>query len=432
MGNLAEFKNKRVLIMGLGLHGGGGGAARFFVEAGAKVTVTDLRSVKELASSLKALQGLPIQYVLGKHRIADFTKTDLVIQNPGVSDASPYLKAARKAGVVVDTDVGVFAACCPAPIIAITGTKGKSTTATLIAECLQKKFQDAVLAGNIRTSVLSVLRKIKPTTKVVLELSSWQLEGLARKKLSPHIALITNIFPEHLNRYPNFAAYVRAKGLITKFQSAGDHLFIRRGDALVQKAVAGTAAQVHYWSDRAALPPRLRVLGEHNRSNLRAAQAVARRLGVPKSMIWAVFRNFRGLEGRLEIVRRLNGITYINDTTATMPEAAIAAIGAMPKPPIVITGGTDKRLDYRGLARVLYAQAKAVVFLAGSATEKLKRAFGRGAPETRSLADAVRIARRFAQPGDTVLFTPGAASFELFANEFDRGEKFVEAVKKLR
>lgn len=432
MGSFAEFKNKRVLVMGLGLNGGGVGAARFFVWAGARVTVTDLRRATELAPSVRALKGLPIRYVLGRHRVSDFVRTDVVIQNPGVPDASPYLAAARRADIPIDTDVGVFVERCPAPIIGITGTKGKSTAATLIAECLRKKFRDVILAGNIRTSVLSVLHRIRPTTKVVLELSSWQLEGLARKKFSPHIALITNIFPEHLNRYPSFASYARAKGLITKFQGAGDHLFIRRGDALVRKVISGTAAEVHWWPSRDALPTRLRVLGEHNRANMRAAQAVARHLGVSKPMIWQVFRSFRGLAGRLEVVRRLNGITYVNDTTATMPEAAIAAIRAVHKPPVVIAGGTDKNLDYMALARVLARETKAFVLLAGSATEKLKRHLGSGIPVIRSMTEALALARRKARRGDTVVLSPGAASFELFRNEFDRGAQFVAAVKKLR
>lgn len=429
---MRDFIGKRVTIMGLGLSGGGVGAARFFARAGARVTATDMRSGEELALSVRQLRGLPIRYVLGRHRKRDFTAADLIIKNPGVPDTSPYLAAARKTGVAVDTDVGIFSKLCPAPVIGITGTKGKSTTATLIAACLRKRFRDVVLAGNIRVSVLDALPKIRPSTQVVLELSSWQLEGLAQHRYSPHIAVITNILPEHLNRYPSFTAYARAKGFIARYQKPGDHLFIQRGDALVGRVVGKTRAHVHFWSRRDPTPRGVRLIGEHNRMNLRAAQVVARFLGIPAADIAAAFRRFRGLPGRLEKVGRVNGVTFINDTTATMPEAAIAAIVAMPKPPIVITGGTDKRLDYRALGRVLRLQAKAVVFLPGSATEKLKRAFGTGAPEARSLVEAVRIARRFAQPGDTVLFTPGAASFELFANEFDRGEKFVEAVNKLR
>lgn len=430
--DLSDFSGKRVLIMGLGLHGGGVGAARFFARAGARVTATDLRRAPELAPSLRQLRGLDIRYILGRHRKRDFTTTHLVIKNPGVPDASPYLTAAQKAGVAVDTDVGIFSKLCPAPLIGITGTKGKSTTAALIAACLRKRFRDVVLAGNIRVSVLDALPKIRPTTQVVLELSSWQLEGLTQHRYSPHIAVITNILAEHLNRYPSFAAYAQAKGVITRYQKPGDHLFIQRGDALVERVVEKTRAQIHFWSRRDQVPRGTRLLGEHNRMNLRAAQAVVRLLGVPKADIAAAFRRFRGLPGRLEKVGRVDGVTFINDTTATMPEAAIAAIVAMSKPPIVITGGTDKRLDYRALGRVLRLRAKAVVLLAGSATEKLKRTFGRGAPETRSLVEAVRIARRLAQPGDTVLFTPGAASFELFANEFDRGAQFVAVVKKLK
>ncbi|MBI3305023.1 UDP-N-acetylmuramoyl-L-alanine--D-glutamate ligase [Candidatus Parcubacteria bacterium] len=432
MGRFAEFKNKRVLIMGLGLHGGGVGAARFFAQAGAQVTATDLRSASELAPSLKALEGLPVRYVLGRHREEDVLHTDLVIQNPGVPANSPYLRVARRAGIAIDTDVGVFARLCPAPTIGITGTKGKSTTATLIAQCLKRHFKSVVLAGNIRTSVLSVLGAISPATKVVLELSSWQLEGLAKIRFSPHMAVITNIFPEHLNRYRSFDAYARAKGLIAKHQTRQDHLFIPHGNPLIRKVTAGTKARVHVWSRRDALPDDLRVRGEHNYENMRAAQAVARFIGVSKADVGRVFKSFRGLEGRCEVVRRLGGITYINDTTATMPEAAIAAIEAMPRPPIVIAGGADKNLDYSGLARAIERRAKAVVLIRGSATDKLKPELGGRPPEVGSMAQAVRLARKQARPGDTVLLSPGAASFGLFLHEFDRGQKFVEAVSKLK
>ncbi|MBI2624309.1 UDP-N-acetylmuramoyl-L-alanine--D-glutamate ligase [Candidatus Parcubacteria bacterium] len=432
MDSVAKLKNKRVLIMGLGLHGGGVGAARFFVGTGARVTVTDLRTAKELAPSLHTLQGLGIKYVLGRHRERDFHKADLVIQNPGVPNSSPYLAAARKAGVPIDTDVGVFAVLCPAPTIGITGTKGKSTTATLIAECLRRTYRDVVLAGNIRTSVLEVLPRIRATSKVVLELSSWQLEGLERKRYAPHIAVITNIFPEHLNRYPSFAAYIRAKALITRFQTASDHLFLKRGDAMARKAVSKTKAAMHFWSSQDRLPSGVSLLGEHNRANLRAAQAVARFLGVPNRDIIRVFRRFRGLAGRLEVVRRVGGVTFVNDTTATMPQAAIAAIRSMPIAPVVIAGGADKNLDYRGLAETLRRKTKAFILLKGTATDKIKAALGGEAPETDSMSAAVRFACSKAKRGDFVLLSPGAASFGLFRHEFDRGEKFVAAVRRLR
>ncbi len=203
-----RFKNKKVIIFGLGLLGGGVGAARFFARAGAKVTVTDIKKREQLKESIEKLKKFKINFVLGKHRKEDFLNTDIVIKGPGVPSNSPYLEIARKNNVLIETDIGIFFQLCKVPIIGITGSKGKSTTAALTYNVLKTKYKNTLLGGNIGISVLDLVNKIKKNSLIVLELSSWQLEGLLSCKKSPHVAVITNIFPEHLNRYKNFNEYI--------------------------------------------------------------------------------------------------------------------------------------------------------------------------------------------------------------------------------
>ncbi|TAN58729.1 UDP-N-acetylmuramoyl-L-alanine--D-glutamate ligase, partial [Patescibacteria group bacterium] len=208
-----EFKNKKVLVMGLGLHGGGVAAARWLVKRGADVTVTDLRDRKALKSSLDKLKGLKIKYALGGHNAEDFKMADMAVQNPGVPYNSPYLKIAKKFGAEIVNEAALFFKYAKSKnIIGITGTKGKSTTSTLVHKILRAKWPKSLLAGNIRdTALLNIADRAEKNTPIVLELSSWQLEGLEKIRTSPRIAAITNIYQDHLNRYPSYQAYVAAK-----------------------------------------------------------------------------------------------------------------------------------------------------------------------------------------------------------------------------
>ncbi|MDP3794740.1 MAG: UDP-N-acetylmuramoyl-L-alanine--D-glutamate ligase [bacterium] len=422
------FRNKKVLIMGLGLHGGGVGAAAFFARRGAQVRVTDLKSRRALAPSLEKLKGLPLRYHLGGHRESDFRWADIVIQNPGVRPDSPYIKIARDSGAVIDTDIGIFFALCPtSEIVGVTGTKGKSTTATLIAEILRAGIPSrrTLLAGNIRNSVLAELDRIKKDDIVVLELSSWQLEGLARHRVSPHVAVITSIFPDHLNRYVSMDDYVAAKKLIFAFQSEDDHLFLPRSLTALAKGAPGC---VHRAASAAgakvSLPFPLRT--PHYRIAVVLAAAVGNFYGVRQGIIGRVFKRFKGLEGRLEVVARHKGVTYINDTTATSPGAAVAALKCFARrTTVLIAGGQDKALDVHEFVTELNRRAKAAVLLPGSATDKIRGA-GITVPYecVATMREAVAHARQKAKRGDTVLLSPGAASFDSFAHEFDRGEQF--------
>ncbi|NBU63674.1 MAG: UDP-N-acetylmuramoyl-L-alanine--D-glutamate ligase, partial [Chloroflexia bacterium] len=242
-----ELRGKKIVVMGLGVHGGGLGVARFCAEAGADVVVTDLRPAELLAESLTALADLPITYVLGAHRPSDFQQCDIVVRNPAVPATSPFLAMAQAAGAQIEMEMTLFFRLCPAPIIGITGTKGKTTTSTLTAFLLATWHPDTVLAGNMRISALAQLAQITPTTLVVLELSSFVLEGLDVAGLSPAYAAITNIHPDHLDRYGSMANYIAAKAAIGRHQQPHDTLLLHASDPVLQDMAQTMPAHI-YWS----------------------------------------------------------------------------------------------------------------------------------------------------------------------------------------
>ncbi len=467
-----DLHGKRALVMGLGVHGGGLGVARFLVERGADVTVTDLRDATVLQLTLDALAGLPIRYVLGQHREEDFRTAELVVRNPGVPRESRFLQIAQAAGASIEMEMTLFFRLCPGPIVGITGTKGKTTTTMLTGAMLREQFPDTVIAGNLRVSALEQLPKIGPHTPVVLELSSWQLEGLGEAGLSPQYACITNISPDHLDRYGSMEAYAEAKAQIFLHQQSCDIVVLNADDPTVStmseratgrilwfgKAACADARPMMFynecgvtWDDpqaqrhdeRVCVAQDIRVPGRHNYANIAAAAALAKAFSVTNDNIRNAVRNFTGVPDRLEFVREVNGVCYINDTTATAPEAAIAALHSFDAPIVLIAGGADKQLPFDDMARAVVERARAVVLLNGTATEKLQSAISSQQTEVADeelatvagpfddFEQAVRTASDIAEPGDVVLLSPGCASFGMFRNEFHRGEEFRRIVRGL-
>ena len=443
--------------MGLGLNGGGLASARFFASAGAKVTITDKKSAAELKPSIEALAEYPdIRYVLGTHEISDFRDADLVIKNPGVKlEGNEYLKASRS----IETDVSVFLRLSCAPILAVTGSKGKSSTVSALHFGLKALGYNAFLGGNITVSPLTFLDQTDEKSPVVLELSSWQLADLKdRKILKPRIAILTPVMPDHQNWYGNMESYVADKKLIYADQDETCHLLCNRDDEWGPLFASETGAQVHWYSSKPLegtipgawieadgrgmmrlssgsafeiLPAQLAVPGPHMRQNLlNAAQAIAL-YGAKPASIGSALARFPGIEHRLEFFREADGVKWYNDSAATIPEAVAAAIGSFEKPIILLTGGTDKNLDFTPLAETA-GNAKKLFLLAGSGTDKLismldARNVHYEGPFA-NLETLVRAAKEFAAKGDTIVFSPGATSFGMFSNEFDRGNKFREAV----
>lgn len=465
-----DIGGKRVLVMGLGVHGGGLGVTRYLARNGAEVTVTDLRTAAQLAPTLAELEGLPVRYVLGEHRLEDFRAAEIVIRNPGVPRESPFLAAARQAGAAIEMEMTLFFRLCPGPILGITGTKGKTTTTLLAGAMLQKQYADTVVAGNLRVSALEQLPRIGPATPVVLELSSWQLEGLGEAGLSPRWACVTNVSEDHLDRYASMDAYAAAKAHIFEHQRSDGIVVLNLDDERTRRMAERAAGDVVWfggaiehagqsrgarWSgerlvwfegeqhENICRASDVRLPGAHNLANVAAAAALAHSFGVAFEHIRTAVRGFESVPDRMETVREVHGVRYVNDTTATAPVAALAALRSVDRPVIVIAGGADKQLDFGELGECLAERAKAVVLLAGTATPKLeqalRRSLSRGARRMPlpvggpfdALDAALDAARGLAEPGDVVLLSPGCASFGMFRNEFDRGEQFRQLVQAL-
>ncbi len=455
-----DFKDKKITVMGLGLLGRGVGVVKFLVGKGARVTVTDLKSAKDLAPSVLEIKNFlknkkgarPVKFILGKHQLEDFKNVDIVFKAAGVPLDSPFIAEAKKNGVQIFMDDALFGREAGCKIIGITGTRGKTTTSNLIYEIARATGKKTYFAGNVRgMATLPLLDKVKKNDLAVLELSSWQLQGWRDLKISPEISVVTNIFPDHQNYYKNnMAKYVRDKEAIFANQTKNDFLVLNKNCAWCKKMAKRAAGKVIWFS--ASDVPRgwnLKILGEHNLENVAAAVAVGKILGLSMARIKKAVENFRGAPGRLEFVREVRGVKFYNDTTATMPEATIAALHALgEKKIILICGGADKNLNFKNLAPVIKKYTKVVILLSGTATPKLQKQLlitnypastrRRGEagqlPITvvRSMREAVEIAHKFATRGDVVLLSPSAASFGMFKNEFDRGDQFLKEIKKIK
>lgn len=456
---MIALRGERVVVMGLGLHGGGVAAVRWFCRHGALVTATDLRSAEILRPSIAALKKYKnVSFVLGKHRKKDFRSASIVVQNPAVPSDSPYLRFALQNGTHIINDLTMFLERKKGQVVGVTGTKGKTTVATLAAHLLRTKFgRRVVLAGNIpRHSLWDALDVVNKTTISVLELSSWQLEGLPRIRKSPSVAVVTNLLDDHLNRYSSRAAYAATKANIWRFQDASGVTILNRDDPKCRVWKARVPGQVKFFSlrpfahdDGAFLwrgglwirekEKRVRILqanklfvrGRHNIANALAALLVARYFRVPIRTIRQALQTFHGVPGRLEFVRRIKGRTFWNDTTATAPAATLAALKSFSRKPILIAGGTDKDLPYKELAVCITKRAKLAILLPGTATEKLRKYLRKHYRKADSMHEAVRVAMEVARPKDDIVLSPGAASFGLFVHEFDRGDQFIREVKAL-
>ena len=447
-----EFAGKRVLVMGLGSFGGGAGAARFMVQSGAEVTVTDIRHRPQLAETIAKLQDVWVQYHLGGHDEADFTRdrTDIVVANPAVPRTSVYLKSARRNGLAVTSEMNLFFERCPAPIVGVTGSNGKSTTTAMIAEVLRAGLQRRVwLGGNIGgDNLLCEVHKIGCDDLVVLELSSFQLYDLGTIRLSPHVAVITNISPNHLDWHGSMAEYVMAKQNILRHQKPGDVAVLNRLDPAMSDWAGLTAGAVHWYpADGRSKPDdanhiELRVPGRHNQLNAAAALAVGGILGVDDAVGRMAIAAFAALPHRLELVRQVGGVRYYNDSIATTPESAIAALDAFAEPKTIILGGYDKKTPFDALAqRVVSKKDVEFVILLGQVRDSLadeiagaKRRSQQDMPcckKVDSLAEAVLTARDVARDRTVVLLSPACASYDMFDNFQQRGEQFGQFVRQL-
>lgn len=462
--DLTFFKNKKITVFGLGLHGGGVAVVKFLAKNGAKVIVTDIKPREQLLPSLEKLKGLKnIEYVLGQHRPEDFTHVDMVIKNPAASWGSKQIKMALEHKVPVEIDSSLFFKLCKNPIIGVTGTKGKTTTTTIIYEILSSAGKNPVKVGIGQVSVLDKLESLKKDSVVVFELSSWRLSALGREKLSPHIAVFTNIFIDHLNYYKSMEEYIADKKYIFSNQKPKDWLIINQDDETLREVVKEAKSQTIKFSSAPFKDGRsvfidedaiyfnngvdvkkvidlkdINIRGNHNLGNVMAAIGATQACGVDLGEIRKALLKITGVPHRLEFVRELKGVKYYNDTAATIPDAAMAALNSFSEPIVLIAGGNDKGLEFSKLGKMIAEKTKTVIFLKGNITEKIIEEMKKNLSSEKeaivvdSMEEAVEIASQEATEGDVVLLSPGATSFGMFLNEFDRGDKFREAVGKLK
>ncbi|MEK7124240.1 MAG: UDP-N-acetylmuramoyl-L-alanine--D-glutamate ligase, partial [Patescibacteria group bacterium] len=352
---------------------------------GAQVLVTDLKSSAELKPSLQKLQKYKnIKYVLGKHRLKDFQNCDFVLKGQGVALDSPYVAHARNKGIPIEMDESLFTKLAPkVKIIGVTGTRGKSTTTLLIYEILKQAFNNpsstfgikkpkVFLGGNIKgTAALPLLKEMKDGDMVVFELSSWQLQGFGEAKISPHISVFTNFMPDHMNYYQNsLKQYFGDKSYIYKFQKKKDVLIL--GPSM-KNSIKGAKGKIIKTSLK-NLPKswHIELKGRHNLENIVCAIEVGRLFKIKDTIIKKVVKNFKAIEGRLELAKNIKNVDIYNDTNSTTPEATIAALNSFDKKVILIMGGMDKGLDTRKLEAMLPKKTKKIFMIPGSGGEKIK------------------------------------------------------------
>jgi UDP-N-acetylmuramoylalanine--D-glutamate ligase len=428
------FAGKRVTLMGLGLLGRGVGDAAFLAELGAHLLVTDRKDKAALASSLGQLSGFSnIRYALGEHRIADFQNTDMVIKAAGVPLDSPYIKAARDAGVPVYMSTALFAKFARqsgATLAGVTGTRGKSTVTHMIHHALARAGRRTHLGGNVRgLSTLALLPDVRAGDIAVLELDSWQLQGFGDLRMSPEVAVFTNLLMDHLNYYPDMDAYFADKANIFRNQKADDTLVV--GVQVLDRVSNARPPARPIVPEPIPAAWQLQIKGTHNRENAALAAAALRALSLSEQQIRDGLESFQPVEGRLQFVGERRGIKIYNDNNATTPDATVAALQALAGECIVlITGGSDKGIPLEALAEEINRRASAAVLLPGTGTDRLAPLL-KSPVKAKDMAEAVRTALAHARAGDVLLLSPGFASFGLFTNEYERNDAFLQALREL-
>jgi len=443
MNNYQEFfKGKKVTQLGLGLLGRGLNDAIFMLENDvADLILTDKKSAEELASSVVKLKGYEnLTLRLGEHRLEDFEDRDFIFKGAGVPLDSEYIAHAKAKGIPIEMDSSLCVKLLPPGVITVgvTGTRGKSTVTHLITHILKTANKKTYIGGNVRDmATLPLLKEIKSGDFLVLELDSWQLQGFGESKISPHIAVFTNLMSDHLNYYKNNPGqYYEDKANIFKFQKEEDFLIVGEGlkteDTLGQKVVASSKNVPKDWD--------IKIPGEHNLLNIACAIEAARALGISEADIKTGVESFEGVDGRLKFAREINGIKIYNDNNSTTPEATIAALRAIGnnKNIILIIGGDDKNLNASELIAEIPKYAKKVVLFKERGTDKIRDAVlamqkdGIEVFEEEGLQATVQKAFSVAGSGDIILYSPAFSSFgKYFKNEYDRNDQFLKIVEGL-
>jgi UDP-N-acetylmuramoylalanine--D-glutamate ligase len=451
-----ELSNKRVLVVGLGKSGV---ASALFLKAhGARVTVSDTKSGDELRNEIPALLDHGITVETGGHGERTFREQDLIVVSPGVPADAPLLKQARSLGEVVIGEIELAANFLPGPIVAITGSNGKTTTTTLVGEILAAGGIPVLVGGNIGTPAISLAEQARRETAIVLEVSSFQLETI--QTFHPKVAVVLNVTPDHLDRHRTLDAYVDAKARIFENQGSQDFAVLNADDAICVAMAQRTKAQVFWFSRQkevkqgawvnngniyfrdegqareVMLVSEIPLKGAHNLENVLAAVSAAALMRCRPEKIRQAVRDFKAVEHRLEYVATIRGVDYYNDSKATNVDATIKALESFPGNIHLILGGKDKGSDYSVLNDLLRNRVKRV-YTIGAAAAKIESQIistNNGGPEqvhAETLENAVRKANALAESGEVVLLAPACASFDQFKNYEHRGRTFKEIVQGL-
>jgi UDP-N-acetylmuramoylalanine--D-glutamate ligase len=439
---------RRALVIGLAREGVD--LARFLTAHGATVVVTDQKRAEDLAEAMAQLEGTAVAYRLGGHDLADLDGIDVVYPSPGVPPEHMLLAAARQKGVQRSSLVELFFALCPAPILGITGSAGKSTTTSLIGDMLAAAGREVFVGGNIGRPLLGKLSEMSGRSWVVMELSSFQLEPL---RVSPHIAVVTNVTPNHLDRHPTMEAYWAAKGQILAHQSPSDLAVLNADDPwtlryrargrVLRFSLQGVVEGAYLAGQRLMLlgEPLLDVAevplrGRHNLANVLAATAAAHAAGIEREPMRAAVRAFTGVPHRLQTVADRDGVRFVDDSIATAPERSIAALQAYDEPLVLVAGGRDKHLPMAEWAALIARRVKHVVLL-GEMSDLVAQTLGEvdasytAISRAASMDEAVKQAAAVASSGDVVLLSPGGTSYDMYTDFEARGRDFARAANAL-
>jgi len=406
-----EFQGKKIAMLGLG---------------------TNNRHLAQYLTSVGVEFDVFENWTSPADLMGKLTSYDIIFRTPGLPFLTPAIQEAVNAGVEVSSQTKLFFKLCPAKIIGVTGTKGKGTTSSLIAEILKSAGRKVWLAGNIGRDPFEFLSQIKASDSVVMELSSFQLQDL---KQSPHIAVLLNITPDHLNHHAGMEEYVQAKTSIIKYQTAEDFAVIHPSLPETVKNLGSGQKTIFAPQDFVSWERRL--IGIHNLDNIAAAVTATRLAGVSEEVIQSTVATFNSLPHRLSFVREVNGIDFIDDGFSTNVEPTIAAIESINKPQVLIIGGHDKGLDFTTVGQKIKASAKVkAVVVIGQMTDKILTTLsgfnGKILTGAVNMEEILAQALSIATVGDAVVFSPGTSSFGMFKNEYDRAEQFVNVVNGLK
>ena len=451
-----NFEGKKVLVCGMARSGVS--AAQCLYELGARVTISDSKAEEKLAEALQPLEGMDIRRCLGDQaQPADLESYDLAVTSPGIPMQAPILRAVQAAGVPLIGELELGAQVSRAPLYAVTGTNGKTTTTTLIGEIFRNLGKTTYVVGNIGYPFTACALRCGEEDVAVAEVSSFQLETITT--FHPHIAVMCNITEDHLNRHGTMEEYIRVKERIFENMGQGDYAVLNLDDPIVRGMAERIPCTPAFFSRRQEVETgaylegeevvfslnghkkrvlradEIRIPGEHNLENALAATALTMLAGVPAPVVRHTLKTFPGVEHRIETVRTVEGVTYINDSKGTNVDASIRAVRAMKAPTVLLAGGYDKHTDFLPLAREILASKIHTVVVLGDTAEQIEQALRAVGFESilhaKTFEEAVLLARSCAREGENVLLSPACASFDMFQDYEERGRVFKEIVSRL-